>query len=265
MAPGEGRRKRVRGGRATETAITMSVPPEPYSSTHFFSFPNNYGSNRVVARYHLAVHPPVTVSIAGPDSILIADEYEWTANATGGSGTYTYEWQRSTDGGDPWTSVGTSATYVAAVDTGNFVFHLRAIATSAGKADTATHLVVVDATEARLRLQAMTGPTTIEAADTYQWAANPEGGTGSYSYEWFYKVHMFYPKPFPTDLCEEEWYLVGTNQTFSKYVDEGEPDFYLWVRVTSGTQEVSTSKKVYPFESEDPECANFTSGGSGGS
>jgi hypothetical protein len=35
---------------------------------------------------------PLSVTISGPTSITSVGEYEWTANVSGGSGTYSYTW-----------------------------------------------------------------------------------------------------------------------------------------------------------------------------
>jgi hypothetical protein len=223
-----------------------------YCYTYFSDSTGVHSANRVEAYFHLSVHPPVQVSISGEDTITLAGQYEWMASATGGSGSYTYQWERNDDEG--WYSAGTASTYTAVVDTGHYAFDLRVIASSVGKSDTATHHVTVEAPEYELTLPPIGGATSIESEGEYEWTAEPSGGTGQFSYEWYYKVHMWYPKPYPTTLCEADWELVGTDDSYSRYVYDDEFDFYIKVVVTSGTQEVYNSKKVYPFDEEDPMC-----------
>ena len=218
-----------------------------------FQDPAVHLANRVEAYFHLTVQPPVQVYITGPDSIKLAGQYQWIAHPSGGSGSYTYHWERRDDEGS-WYSAGTASTYVAVVDTGTLVINLRVVASSVGKSDTSTFQTPVDARESLLTLPPIGGPTSIESEGEYEWTAEPTGGTGQYSYAWYYKVHMWYPKPYPTALCEGDWLLVGTGDSYSQYVYEDEYDFYIKVVVSSGTQEREDSKKVYPFEEEDPIC-----------
>jgi subtilisin family serine protease len=70
------------------------------------------------------------------------------------------------------------------------------------------------------------GLTTITTAGTHTWSAIASGGTGSYSYQWWYM-----------DLsAPPAWIPLGTEQTQDLYVDQNSPPFYIDVAVTSGSQ-----------------------------
>ncbi|HEY0036710.1 MAG TPA: S8 family peptidase [Longimicrobium sp.] len=83
--------------------------------------------------------PPssLAATVSGPSELYTSGSYTWYANATGGNGTYTYQWQQSTNG-TTWTNVGTnSASYTRSVVLyygGGF--YLRVIATSNGSSAT---------------------------------------------------------------------------------------------------------------------------------
>jgi hypothetical protein len=213
-------------------------------------------ANVVDALFSLTVIPPVIPSISGPTNIAFGGEYQWQAQASGGTGSYAYQWHVSYNNGASWTSAGAGGTLTMAVDTGTYNLQVRVTVTSGTKTGVAVHGVAVDARFNKLSLSSVTGPTSIEASGSYQWSASPSGGTGQYSYEWYYKTHMWYPKPQATSLCQTDWILISTDAVLSLYIDESEPDFYLSLRVLSGGQEASSgTAKIYPFEAEDPTCA----------
>jgi hypothetical protein len=72
------------------------------------------------------------VSISGPFMIYQGNYGTWTANPTGGTGTYTYQWQYSSTG-STWTNVATTQSYSR---TGFSTFYLRVIVTSGGSSVT---------------------------------------------------------------------------------------------------------------------------------
>lgn len=204
-------------------------------------------SERLVASYRLTVTPPVHVSISGPTSIAVAGSRTWTASATGGDGTYSFQWQRSADSIN-WTNVGTSSSYTEVVDTGSYRFYLRATASSAGKQGTTTISVSVQSNEYVLTAS-VSGPSSIETAGNYTWTASASGGTGTFSYSWYEKVEHY-------EACvyETEYQLVGTGSTYTRSVGMQDYDFRVKVEVTSGTQSVAATKKVVPFLNHDPYC-----------
>lgn len=67
----------------------------------------------------------------------------------------------------------------------------------------------------------MEGPTYISTAGSYDWNAAASGGSGSYTYKWQYSEDGI------------NWQQVSTSQTYSRYIGEGEYEFYLRVTATS--------------------------------
>ncbi|HLL84869.1 MAG TPA: S8 family peptidase [Longimicrobium sp.] len=88
--------------------------------------------------------PPsgLTVSISGDDYLYGVSTGSWYATATGGNGTYTYQWQYSTDG-STWGNVGTnSPSYSRSVSQYAPSFYLRVIVTSGGSSATSAAFYV---------------------------------------------------------------------------------------------------------------------------
>ena len=70
----------------------------------------------------------LAVTISGPFLIYQGQSGTWTANPTGGTGTYTYQWQYSLNG-STWTNAVTTKSYTRS---GFGTFYLRVIVTSGG-------------------------------------------------------------------------------------------------------------------------------------
>lgn len=68
------------------------------------------------------------------------------------------------------------------------------------------------------------GPVYIDATGNYTWSATASGGTGSYSYQWYF-----------SDNGGATWHLASSSQTQTLYVQTGDPGFSLQVYVTSGS------------------------------
>lgn len=87
--------------------------------------------------------PGLSVSISGPTSIYSAGTYTWQASATGGNGTYTYQWQYLPETGTTWSNVGTnSSSYSRSVGAYAGSFYLRVIVTSGGASVTSSEYYV---------------------------------------------------------------------------------------------------------------------------
>lgn len=67
--------------------------------------------------------------ITGPTQVLWGQQGTWTANPSGGDGTYTYQWQYKKQGSTLWTNVGTGSSYTRAAGTS---FDLKLTVSSAG-------------------------------------------------------------------------------------------------------------------------------------
>jgi hypothetical protein len=101
----------------------------------------------------------------------------------------------------------------------------------------------------------ISGPYDITSAGSYTWEAMPSGGNGTYAYKWEYSSDG------------SSWSQVGTNKTYSRYVDHGSYMFYLRTTVTSGVTATSSgvtssnTRKVYVstdgvFVSDPPETSS---------
>ncbi|HKV51851.1 MAG TPA: S8 family serine peptidase [Gemmatimonadaceae bacterium] len=78
----------------------------------------------------------LAVTMSGVGFIDTPGLYTWTAHASGGNNSYSYQWQLSTDNGVHWTNVGTnSATYSDNIQS-NGNFQLQVIVTSDGLSTT---------------------------------------------------------------------------------------------------------------------------------
>jgi serine protease len=161
-----------------------------------------------------AVRPP-SANITGTSSITTAGTYTWQANASGGNGTYTYNWEYRV-GTAAWTSVGTASSYSRTVALGNPAFELRVTVTSNGLNASDTHSVAVAPGTN------ITGTSNITTAGTYTWQANASGGNGTYTYSWQYRVQG-----------TTTWTSVGTASSYSRAVALSDPAFELRVTVTS--------------------------------
>ncbi|HYR10100.1 MAG TPA: S8 family serine peptidase [Longimicrobium sp.] len=90
---------------------------------------------------------PLGVTISGPDYVLGGTSNTWTANPTGGNGTYTYQWQYSLNG-STWSNGATTKTYTRMVGRYATQLYLRVTVTSNGaSATSATYYVEVEPQE----------------------------------------------------------------------------------------------------------------------
>jgi subtilisin family serine protease len=78
----------------------------------------------------------------------------------------------------------------------------------------------------------ISGPTYVDVAGTYTWEAMPQNGTGSYTYAWEQSPDLL------------SWYAVGSNKTYSDYINPDGSTFYLRVTVTSGTETATDTHQV---------------------
>jgi subtilisin family serine protease len=77
-------------------------------------------------------NPTLSASITGPDYIYSAGSYTWYANASGGNGTYSYQWQYRASSAGTWTNVGTGSSSYTRSFTRSASPQLRVIVTSGG-------------------------------------------------------------------------------------------------------------------------------------
>ena len=139
------------------------------------------GSNSVTRSCELAVEERQTQALSGscfatPGTGNINDTILWTANASGGTGTFSYLWGGATSGTDrtedeTYTSAGTRNAYVQ-ITSGN---------------DTITRncSVVIEQPQSQtLDGYCSANPSNVNINETTTWTAYPTGGTGGYTYSW---------------------------------------------------------------------------------
>lgn len=193
-------------------------------ATRVVSNGQEYGATRLELDYYLQVIVPVTVSITGPTSITIADQYTWTAQAAGGDANspFTYLWEYRPVGGS-WTAVGSGRAYSRALSSGNPSFSLRVTATSAGRSNTSmVDITVASVLDPKLSV-GIDGPGIIEESGTYTWRAKTSGGTPPLTYRWQY-------------CTGSRCWDVGVNgDTYTTSVVTGDPNFTLELSVSSSS------------------------------
>jgi subtilisin family serine protease len=86
--------------------------------------------------------PSMTASISGDSYLYGISTGYWNASVSGGNGTYTYQWQFSTNG-STWSNVGTNSSYYSR-NVNNYApsFYLRVIVTSGGASVTSPSFYV---------------------------------------------------------------------------------------------------------------------------
>lgn len=101
-------------GTLTNTSTSTQTTTFTFSTTA-----SNGCSNTATAT--VTVYAPLTVPVISASQDVCnfqnPSAFYMSTPVSGGSGTYTYQWQRSArNSGGPWTNVGTAATYTAATD-----------------------------------------------------------------------------------------------------------------------------------------------------
>jgi subtilisin family serine protease len=132
----------------------------------------------------LGQHQPVAATISGPTLLATGATGTWTANPSGGNGSYTYEWRVRTDGIGAWSPViGTSQSITRGMPAGDE--QLQAHVTSAGSEVYATYCVANTANPAA-PVVTVSGPTSLSAGAQGTWTATPTGGRSCsvWGYEW---------------------------------------------------------------------------------
>lgn len=115
----------------------------PACDTHRSYYHPSFGTqihpaNKLQLYYNYSISPaPPSVYINGPDYVDTGATYTWEAVASGGDGSYTYQWEFSQDGGISWSWVGSSQTYSSYISPGQTNFNLRVTVVSRGAGNTA--------------------------------------------------------------------------------------------------------------------------------
>ena len=168
-------------------------------------------SGSAVSRTALLTVVDIPKITAEPTDVTAAVGGSATFSLTAsGSGTLSYQWQYSTDGGETWTNVstgGTSRTYtlssVAARHFG-YLYHC-VVKVANGGSVTSNTVKLIEQTSA-LTVSISPASLTVTAGETATFKSTVSGGTKAYSYRWQYRTSS-----------SGTWTNVSTNGTSADY------------------------------------------------
>ncbi len=112
-----------------------------------------------------------------PSAVNIGGTLNWRANASGGTGSYTYSWS-GTDGLTSTFSSVFKSYSTAGTKTGTVTI------TSGSQSITRTCSAVVNTPTPTLSASCSVNPSAVNIGGTLSWGVNASGGTGSYTYSW---------------------------------------------------------------------------------
>jgi subtilisin family serine protease len=113
---------------AFELRVTVTSAGSSASDTHLVS---------------VNIPPGLAVNITGTDWGVRGETHTWYANATGGTGSYSYQWQQRSELATTWTNVGTnSPSYTRTIPLRSF--YLRVVVTSGTATASDEHYVYVE-------------------------------------------------------------------------------------------------------------------------
>ncbi len=171
---------------ATNNAYTT---PALSATTHYRAIYTCDGTDCNTATSNvqiITVIPDATVTVAGGGvTICTGGSILLTATVTNGTGTITYQWQSSTDGGGSWTNVGSNAnTYTTASLTQTTDF--RVLVSQAGVGCDNTESAPTTITVVADPSITIAGETTVCTGGNADLTATVAGGTGTCTIQWQY-------------------------------------------------------------------------------
>ncbi|WP_295650024.1 PKD domain-containing protein [uncultured Mucilaginibacter sp.] len=174
-------------GVSSATAPTPSTAVAG-STTYYVTQTNASGCESPAATITVKVNPLIANNAVGSDQIICSGSAPATLTATavisGGSGTYTYQWQVSVDNGTTWNNIvgATSATYSPGTLTANTLY--RRLVNSLTCSNTSNTVTIsVQGTLTNYDIAAL---QTICKGGTPALIAGqvPVGGNGTFTFQW---------------------------------------------------------------------------------
>lgn len=223
-------------------ADVVSVSPGTIQVSVTMSTPSIDPSPSVTKTTYLTVQAPtgtpVVGSISGQSVITSRGYYEYSVPATGGDGTYTFYWERSTDAGATWHPHATTSSASPGVlwfgINGGEYFQLRVRAASGNSvlsSYSAPFTVDARSTPTAEPLAASIWGAQEAPANTWcTWTAVVSGGTAPFTYSW---------AAVGTGLLDER--ISGA--TYSAIASHGAIELWLTVRDLMG-QTVEVSRRL---------------------
>lgn len=127
-----------------ESAIEQNVTPWPCTARQpcgSGSPPYTWFGTGRVSVSKIFAPPPPSVTINGPDWIDTPGTYTWTANPSGGNGTYTYRWEAKDWNTSTWYFLGSSQNQSRSVTSSTRDFWIRVTVTSGAQTASSTKFV----------------------------------------------------------------------------------------------------------------------------
>ena len=170
-----------------KNGATTGITTQTYAAGNLTANTNYYykviscGQTKQSPTVNITVNPDLVIgTITGSTSPICygANAGTYTANPSGGNGTYTYEWFK-----DGITTGITTQTYAAGVLTANASYYYKVTSCGQTKQSPTVNITVTP----DLVIGTITGAITpiCYNMDEGTLTANPSGGNGTYSYEWF--------------------------------------------------------------------------------
>ncbi|HWB28386.1 MAG TPA: DUF6443 domain-containing protein [Chitinophagaceae bacterium] len=162
------------------------TPGNLTATTYYRVTTTSNGASATSSAVTVTVYPPVTTSISPASSTINYNTSpgQLTNTPGGGNGSYTYQWQKSTDGGNSWSSISgaTSQNYTSGNLTATTLF--RVITTSNG--------AVMYSSAATVNVYPQLQPGSFSSGylkvaygiNTTLQPSDPSGGNGTYTYQW---------------------------------------------------------------------------------
>jgi PKD repeat protein len=174
----------------TDASTTAPVPATTSAGTQLFYVlqTNSFGCKSDTARIQVIVHPSISGNTIEKDQTLCEGGTPQALTPRfsigGGNGSYTYQWQSSTNGGTTWTTIGGAVGSIYSPGPLSATTSYRRIVNSRNCRDTSAPITVtIQGTLTNTGISAAqticsgTRPATLEGQQ-------PSGGSGSYLYSW---------------------------------------------------------------------------------